>query len=89
MIRDVPSSEKLIIGRDLNGHVDTTRKGFERIHRGFGYGDQNQKKEEILNFIVAYDLIVASTFYRKKKSHLVTFNSGQHLSQINFVFTRR
>jgi hypothetical protein len=42
-----------------------------------------------LNFAVAYDLMVANTFFRKKKSHLITFNSGQHSSQINFVLTRR
>jgi exonuclease III len=30
MIRGVPSSEKLFIGGDLNGHVGTARGGFER-----------------------------------------------------------
>jgi exonuclease III len=33
MIREVPSSEKLFIGGDLNGHVGTVRGGFERVHR--------------------------------------------------------
>jgi hypothetical protein len=33
--------------------------------------------------------MVANTFFRKKKSHLITFNSGQYLSQIDFVLTRR
>jgi hypothetical protein len=42
-----------------------------------------------LKFAIAYDLMVANTFFRKKKSHLITFNSGQHLSQIDFVLTRR
>jgi hypothetical protein len=32
--------------------------------------------------------MVANTF-RKKKSHLITFNSGQHSGQIDFVLTRR
>jgi hypothetical protein len=41
MIRSVSSSEKLFIGGDLNSHVGTTKKGFERVHRGFGYSDQN------------------------------------------------
>jgi hypothetical protein len=42
-----------------------------------------------LNFVVAYELMAANTFFRKKKSHLITFNSGQHSSQIDFVLTRR
>jgi hypothetical protein len=33
--------------------------------------------------------MVANTFFRKKKSHLITFSSGQRSSQIDFVLTRR
>jgi hypothetical protein len=89
MVREVPSSEKFFIGGDLNDHVGTVRGGFERIHGGFGYGEQNQEREDILNFAIAYVLMVANTFFRKKKSHLITFNSCQHSSQIDFVLTRR
>jgi hypothetical protein len=39
IVRGVPSSEKLFIGGDLNGHVGTARGGFERVHKGFGYGE--------------------------------------------------
>jgi exonuclease III len=35
IVRGVPSSEKLFIGGDLNGHVGTVRGGFERVHEGF------------------------------------------------------
>ena len=89
MVRGVPSSEKLFIGGYFNGHVGTTSGGFERVHGGFGYGDRNQEGEEIFNFAVAYDLMLANTFFRKRQSHIVTFSSGQHSSQIDFVLTRR
>ena len=36
LIRAVPSSEKLFIGGDLNGHVGTTSAGFEAVHGDFG-----------------------------------------------------
>jgi hypothetical protein len=42
-----------------------------------------------LNFALAYDLIVVNTLFRKRVSHLVTFSSGQHCSQIDFILTRR
>jgi hypothetical protein len=42
-----------------------------------------------LDFALAYDLIIASTLFRKRISHLVTFNSGQYYSQIDFILTRR
>jgi len=65
---------------DLNGHVGTTSAGFEAVHGVFGYGSKNQEGEEVLDFAVAFDLMIANTFFRKKESHLVTFRSGQHSS---------
>jgi hypothetical protein len=63
MIRGVPSSEKLFIGGDLNGYVGTVREGFERVYGDFGYDKYNQEGEDILNFAIAYNLIVANTFF--------------------------
>jgi hypothetical protein len=87
LVSSVSISEKLFIGY-LNGHVGFTRVGFDGVHGGFGYGSRNQG-ESILNFALAYDLIVANTLFRKRVSHLVTFSSGQHCSQIDFILTRR
>jgi hypothetical protein len=47
------------------------------------------KKGDILNFALSYDLIVENTLFRNRVSHLVTFSSGQHCSQINFILMRR
>ena len=54
LIRAVPSSEKLFIEGDLNGHVGTASVCFEAVHGGFGYGSRNQEGEEVLNFAVAF-----------------------------------
>jgi hypothetical protein len=89
LVSSVPPSEKLFIGGDLNEHVGSTRVGFDGVHGGFGYGSRNQKGEGILNFALAYNLIVANTLFRKRVSHLVTFSSGQHCSQIDFILVRR
>jgi hypothetical protein len=88
LVSSVPISEKLFIGGDLNGHVGSNRVGFNGVHGGFGYGSRNQG-EGILNFALAYDLIVANTLFRKRVSHLVTFSSGQHCNQIDFILARR
>ena len=69
-----------VIGGDLNGHVGATNVGFERVHGSFGYGSRSQEGEEVLNFALAYDLLIANTLFRKMESHLVTFHSGQHSS---------
>jgi hypothetical protein len=89
LVSSVSISENLFIGGDLNGHVGSTRVGFDEVHGGFGYGSRNQEVEGILNFVLAYDLIVANTLFRKRVSHLVTFSSSQHCSQIDFILARR
>jgi hypothetical protein len=85
----VPISEKLFIGGDLNEHVGSTRVDFNGVHEGFGYRSRNQEGEDILNFALAYDLFLMNTLFRKRVSHLITFSSGQHCSQIDFILTRR
>jgi hypothetical protein len=76
LVSSVFISEKLFIEGDLNEHVGSSRVGFDGVHGGLGYGSRNQEGEDILNFALAYDLIVASTLFRKRVSHLVTFSSG-------------
>jgi hypothetical protein len=82
-------SEKLFIGEDFNGHVGSTRVGFDGVHESFRYGSRNQEGEGILNFALAYDLFVVNTLFKKRVSHLVTFINGQHCSQIDFILARR
>jgi hypothetical protein len=89
LVSSVSISEKLFIEGNLNRHVGSTRVSFDRVHGGFGYGSRNQEGEGMLNFALAYDLIVANTLFRKRVSHLVTFSSGQHCSQIDFILARR
>jgi len=79
----------LTIITDLNGHIGPTSVGFGAVHGGFGYGSRNREGQEVLDFTVAFDLMIANTFFRKRESHLVTFHSGQHSSQIDFVLARR
>jgi hypothetical protein len=89
LVSIVPISEKLFIGGDLNGHVGSTRVGFDGVNGGFGYGSRNQEEEGILNFAIVYDLIIANTLFRKRVSYLVTFSNGQHCNQIDFILARR
>jgi hypothetical protein len=67
LVSSMPISEKFFIG-ELNGHVGSTRIGFDGVHGGFGYGNRNQEGEGILNFALAYDLFVANTLFRKSLS---------------------
>ena len=88
MVSTVSTSEKLLIG-DLKGHVGATNVGFERVHEGFWYGSRSLEGENVLNLVLAYDLLIANILFKKRESCLATFRSGQHSSQIDFILARR
>jgi hypothetical protein len=88
LVSNVSISEKPFIGGELNGQVCSTRVDFDGVHEAFRYGSRNQEGG-YLKLCLAYDLIIANTLFRKRVSHLVTFSSGQHCSQINFILVRR
>ncbi|KAJ1702349.1 hypothetical protein LUZ63_002128 [Rhynchospora breviuscula] len=67
MIRSVPTSEKLFIGGDFNGHVGETSGGFEMMHRGFGYGDKNQEGERTDEPVWIARLYLESKAIKEKK----------------------
>jgi hypothetical protein len=58
-------------------------------YTGFSGMVVGTRGEDVLNFALAYDLLLANTLFRKRESHLVTFHSGQYLSQIDFILARR
>jgi hypothetical protein len=63
-VRAAPTNEKLFIG-DLNGHVGSTNASYELAHGGFKYGSRNQG-EDILDFVVAYNLGIANTLFKRE-----------------------
>jgi hypothetical protein len=89
LVRSVPSGKKLFIGGDLNGHVGASNTGVEGVHGGFGYGIRNQEGEDVLSLSLAYNMLVSNILFKKRESHVVTFSSGQHCSQFDFILSRR
>ena len=61
IVQIIPNREKLFIGGDLNGHVGTSRHGFDSVHGGFSFGERNKPGNSILDFALSYDLILANT----------------------------
>ena len=85
----IDANEPLFIGGDLNGHVGESRNGFDRIHGGYGYGTRNEGGDQVLEFAEACDLAVTNTFFKKRPSHLITYSSGGHCTQIDYWMVRR
>ena len=53
------------------------------------FGKRNTEGERILEFAFANELVVGNTWFKKKPEHLVTYQSGNAATQIDFILYRR
>nr|GEW41812.1 ataxia telangiectasia mutated family protein [Tanacetum cinerariifolium] len=74
---------------DLNGHISAATDGYAGVHGGFGFRDRNEEGCTILEFATAHDLVVANSFFKKSDAYLITFQSGGHNTQIDYLLVRR
>ena len=81
--------ELVLVAGDLNGHVGKFANGYEGVHGGFGYGNRNPEGERILEFCEATHMMVANTLFKKRESRLVTYQSGNSSSQIDYILVRK
>ncbi|PWA53852.1 hypothetical protein CTI12_AA441410 [Artemisia annua] len=63
--------------------------GYAGVHGGFGAGVRNDEGRSILEFATTHNLVVANSFFKKRDVHLITFQSGGHNTQIDFLLVRR
>ncbi|GJZ48687.1 methylcrotonoyl-CoA carboxylase subunit alpha [Tanacetum coccineum] len=83
------TQQQLIITGDLNDHIGAEADGFLSVHEGFRYGVRNEEGRMILEFAAAHDLVVVNSFFKKRDAHLITYHSGDHDTQINYMLVRR
>ena len=88
-IEKVGVEERCIVGGDLNGHVGQNNDVISRIHGGYGYEEGNAEGERIIDFAVSSDMVIANTFFNKRREHLITYKSGGRACQIDFLLCRR
>ena len=82
----IPRSQFLIPCGDWNGHVGRAGTGY-RVHGGMGYGrsEPDVEGERILEFALAFDLLLGNTCFKKRDSHLIMYMSGNAATQIYFI----
>ena len=74
VIREVPESEALLVGADLNSRVETSR-GHEQVHGGRGFGDRKEEGERMLEIAESLEMVFLNTYFKKKDGHLITYKS--------------
>ena len=65
----------MVVG-DINGHIGSTRDGFEDVMGCFSFGVRNQEGENMLGLCQEHNLRVMSSqffYYRKRRENLISF----------------
>ncbi|XP_047256167.1 uncharacterized protein LOC107846396 [Capsicum annuum] len=68
VVRGVPSSEKIVVAADFNGHIGSLPGGFNDVHSGFGFRERNDEGAALLDF--ARILVMDLGIKRDKKRRL-------------------
>ncbi|XP_055800377.1 uncharacterized protein LOC129869791 [Solanum dulcamara] len=63
VVRGIPSTKKIFIGGDFNGHIGTTSNGFDDVHGGFGFRERNGGGVSLLEFAKAFELVIANSCF--------------------------
>ena len=58
-------------------------------HGGYGYVVRNEAGDRLLDFAVAHDLVIGNTLFKKRVSHLITYESGGDSTQVDYILFRR
>ncbi|XP_047256145.1 uncharacterized protein LOC124888903 [Capsicum annuum] len=89
VVRSVPSSEKIVVVGDFNGHIGVVPEGYGDVHGGYSFGERNDERVALLDFAIAFGLVVVNSSFSKKEDHLVTFRSAIAKTQINFLLLHK
>ncbi|KAF3642009.1 hypothetical protein FXO37_22703 [Capsicum annuum] len=58
VVRGLPSSEKIVVAGDFNGHIGSLLGGFDDVHGGFGFGERNEEGAALLDFARKEDRVL-------------------------------
>ena len=86
VLSGIPEQENIFIGSDMKGHVGRDANGYGGVHGGMGFGTRN---ERILEFSDAVVMVVYNTFFKKEDSRLITSQSGDNRSMIDYLMVRK
>ena len=81
--------EILFVCGNFNGHIGKNADGYEEVHGGRGFGRRNLDGKRILEFAVAHNLVVLNLLFTKRERHLVTYQSDEYQSQIDYILVKQ
>ena len=85
-IATVSPNEYLLVFGNFSGYLGKVPEGFNRVHGGRGFGSCNA--DGVLDLCAAAYLAITKTYFIKPGSYLVTYQSGNSHTQVDYILTR-
>ena len=85
-VEKIPKNERIVVGEDLNGHVEGNNEECMGRH---GLGKRNNEGQAVMDFAKRRELAITNTYFVKKPAHRVTYSSGGRSSQVDYIMVRR
>jgi len=91
VLDDLPKKDIKIITGDWNAKVGSDNSGWEKVMGRYGYGDQNDRGERLLEFATRNNFFVCNTRFQQKESRKWTWMApdGKHTNMIDLVLIDR
>ncbi|XP_037792856.1 craniofacial development protein 2-like [Penaeus monodon] len=89
VIQNVPPSEVLRVGGDLNGHVGEGNTGSSECMGRHRVGIRNDDGDRIVDWETAGGMALVNTYFMKLEQQKITYKSGNNNTQIDYIACRR
>ena len=67
-VEKIPKNERIVMGADLNGHVEEGNNGDEECMGKHGLGKRNNEGQAVVDFAKRKELTTTNTYFIKKTS---------------------
>ncbi|KAK3554595.1 hypothetical protein QTP70_027892, partial [Hemibagrus guttatus] len=81
VMESIPTSERVVIEVDFNGHVGEGNRGDEEVMCKFGVKKRNLEGQMVVDFAKRMYMAVVNTYFQKREEHRVTYKSGGRRTQ--------
>ena len=88
-VEKIPRNERIVVGADLNGHVGEGNNGDKECMGRHRLGKRNKEGQAVVDFTKRRELAITNTYFVKKPAHRVTYSSGRHSLQVDYIMVRR
>ena len=89
-IRNIPSTEQLVLLGNFNARVGADNNSWPSCLGPFGVGKMNENGQQLLELCVFHNLCITNSFFKTKPQHKVSWRHpcSKHWHQLDLILVR-